>query len=86
MRIYFWKQATFFKPLFQIVRFMKFSLNKNACMLKASGLKKSYRSLPVLKKEFIWKLKKGSIVAIVGASGAGKSTVASYYRIAGLTR
>jgi lipoprotein-releasing system ATP-binding protein len=43
-------------------------------MLKASGLKKSYRSLPVLKGVDLV-VETGSIVAIVGASGAGKSTL-----------
>ncbi len=43
-------------------------------ILKAEGLKKSYRSLPVLKGVHL-NVEKGSIVAIVGASGAGKSTL-----------
>src|SRR6185369_12686521 len=43
-------------------------------MLKASGLKKSYRSLPVLKGVHL-EVETGSIVAIVGSSGAGKSTL-----------
>src|SRR5579872_2589527 len=73
MRIYFWKQATFFKPLFQIGKDQWLSLNKRI-MLTASGLKKSYRSLPVLRGVNL-SVEKGSIVAIVGASGAGKSTL-----------
>ena len=45
-------------------------------MLKAIGLKKSYNDLKVLKGVDLHVLK-GEVVAIVGASGAGKSTVFS---------
>ena len=43
-------------------------------MLHAEGIQKSYNSLKVLKGVDL-QVKKGEVVAIVGASGAGKSTV-----------
>ena len=43
-------------------------------MLKATGIKKAYGSLPIL-KGVDFEVAKGEIVSIVGASGAGKSTL-----------
>ena len=43
-------------------------------MLKATGIKKSYGSLPIL-KGVNFEVEKGEIVSIIGASGAGKSTL-----------
>ena len=43
-------------------------------MLKASGIKKAYGSLPIL-KGVDFEVAKGEIVSIIGASGAGKSTL-----------
>ena len=43
-------------------------------MLKASGIKKAYGSLPIL-KGVNFDVAKGEIVSIIGASGAGKSTL-----------
>jgi len=43
-------------------------------MLKATGIKKAYGSLPIL-KGVDFEVAKGEIVSIIGASGAGKSTL-----------
>ena len=43
-------------------------------MLKATGIKKAYGSLPIL-KGVDFSVEKGEIVSIIGASGAGKSTL-----------
>lgn len=43
-------------------------------MLRATGIKKSYGSLPIL-KGVDFEVTKGQIVSIIGASGAGKSTL-----------
>lgn len=43
-------------------------------MLKATGIKKAYGSLPIL-KGVDFEVAQGEIVSIIGASGAGKSTL-----------